>query len=285
VTGPVRLGAVSYLNVRPLVYGLERRPDAVTLRFDVPSDCARLLAGGEIDLGMIPSIAWLDRPGDCIVPGVCIGSDGPVASVALFTKKPIGQVTSIALDTSSRTSVALVRILCARRFHISPTFVPHSPDLGAMLASADAALIIGDMALFADHRSYTAGKIDLGAVWTEMTGLPFVWAFWAGPPDAVGADTVALLQVAAEDGMAHSDAIAAGYCAADPARVLAAQRYLRENLAFRLTARALDGMRTFYGEAARLGLVARASEPAFFDSVSSVPRSAIMGTDASRPHR
>jgi chorismate dehydratase len=281
VTSPVRLGAVSYLNVRPLVYGLERRPDAVTLRFDVPSDCARLLADGEIDLGMIPSIAWLDRPGDRIVPGVGIGSDGPVASVALFARKPIGEVTSIALDTSSRTSVALVRILCARHFRISPTFVPHAPDLGAMLASADAALIIGDLALFADHREHTAEKIDLGAMWTDMTGLPFVWAFWSGRPDAVSADTVALLQAAAEDGMAHSDEIAAAYCAHDAARVPTAQRYLRENLAFRLTARALDGMRTFYAEAARLGLVERASEPAFFDA----GQSAIMGIDAGRPHR
>lgn len=281
MTGPVRLGAVSYLNVRPLVYGLDERPDAVTLRFDVPSDCARLLASGEIDLGMIPSIAWLDRPGDRIVPGVCIGSDGPVASVALFTKKPIGNVASIALDTSSRTSVALVRILCAEHFRISPVFVPHSPDLAAMLASADAALIIGDMALFADHRAHTAEKIDLGAVWTEMTGLPFVWAFWSGRPDAARADTVALLRAAAEDGMAHSDEIAAAYCSDEPARVATAQRYLRENLAFRLTARALDGLRTFYSEAARLGVVQRAPEPAFFDA----GQSAIMGTDVGQPHR
>jgi chorismate dehydratase len=266
VSAPVRLGAVSYLNVRPLVHGLDRRPDAVTLRFDVPSECARLLAAGDIDLGMVPSITWLDRPGDRIVPGVCIGSDGPVASVALFSRKPIHEVTSIALDTSSRTSAALVRILCARRFRIAPTFRPYPPSLVAMLVSADAALIIGDMALFADHRAHGAEKIDLGAAWTEMTGLPFVWAFWAGRADAVRADTVSILQAAAGDGMAHSDQIAAAYCDHDPQRVPIAQRYLRENLAFRLTDRALDGLRTFYTEAARLGLVDRAAEPAFFEA-------------------
>jgi predicted solute-binding protein len=281
VTRPVRLGAVSYLNVRPLVYGLERRPDAVTLRFDVPSDCAQLLAAGEIDLGMIPSIAWLDRPGDRIVPGVCIGSDGPVASVALFARKPIYEVSSIALDTSSRTSVTLVRMLCARKFRISPAFVPHAPDLGAMLSVADAALVIGDIALFADYRAHGAEKIDLGDEWTAMTGLPFVWAFWSGRPDAVNPETVALLQAAAADGMAHSDEIAAAYCSHDPARIPTAERYLRENLAFRLTGRALDGLRTFYAEAARLGLVGNAVEPAFFDS----GQSAIMGTDVGRPHR
>lgn len=281
MTRPVRLGAVSYLNVRPLVYGLEQHQAEVTLRFDVPSDCARLLAAGEIDLGMVPSITWLDRPDDRIVPGVCIGSDGPVASVALFTRKPIGEVSSIALDTSSRTSAALVRILCARRFGIAPSFVPHGPDLGAMLAAADAALVIGDLALFADHRAHGADKIDLGDAWTTMTGLPFVWAFWAGRQDAAGAETIALLQDAAERGMAHVDAIAADYCSRQPERIPTAARYLRENLAFRLTDRAIEGLRAYYAEAARLGLVARAAAPAFYPT----GQSAIMRTDAGRPHR
>ena len=151
--GPVRLGAVDYLNVRPLVHGLDARRDLVTLRFDAPSVCARLLDAGEIDLGMVPSITYLNRPGDCIVPGVCIGSDGPVDSVALFLRRPLREVKTLAVDTSSRTSVALTRILCARRFGISPDFVPHAPDLPAMVANADGALVIGDPALFADHRA------------------------------------------------------------------------------------------------------------------------------------
>ena len=112
---------------------------------------------------MVPSIAYLSRPGDRVVPGVCIGSDGPVASVALFHRRPLAEVRSIALDTSSRTSAALTRILCSRRFGIAPVFEPHAPDLAAMLEKADAALVIGDPALFADHRGLGAGKIDLGA--------------------------------------------------------------------------------------------------------------------------
>lgn len=144
-----------------------------------------------------------------------------------------------------------------------------------MLAAADAALIIGDMALFADHRARGAAKVDLGATWTEMTGLPFVWAFWAGPEDAVRPDTVPLLQAAAQDGMRDSDAIAAAYCAQEPTRIATAQRYLRDNLAFRLTARSFEGLRTYYGEAERLGLVPRACEPEFFPG-----QSAIMGADA-----
>jgi len=261
--GPVRLGAVSYLNVRPLVYGLDARPE-VSLRFDVPSECARLLDRGDIDLGMVPSITYLDRPGDRIVPGVCIGSDGPVASVALFTRRPIADVRSVALDTSSRTSAALVQILCRRRFGITPTFVSHEPDLAAMLGAADAALLIGDAALFIDHRAHGVEKIDLGELWTEMTGLPFVWAFWSGRPDAASAETVRVLQQAADDGLAHLDEIGAAYCAADPIWIPVAQQYLRENLTYELSERALDGLRMYYNEAADLGLVAAATEPRFF---------------------
>lgn len=250
----VRLGAVSYLNVRPLVFGLDRRDD-VSLRFDVPSECARLLAVGEIDLGMVPSITYLDRPGDRIVPGVCIGSDGPVASVALYTKKPIAEVRSIALDTSSRTSAMLTRIVCARRFGIAPSFVPHAPDLGAMLATADAALLIGDPALFVDHVALGATKIDLGEAWTSMTGLPFVWAVWSGPSSPATTGAVALLNDAAREGSAHLDAIADSYCADRPERQPIARRYLRENLRFALDDRAAEGLRTYYREAAALGLV------------------------------
>jgi chorismate dehydratase len=262
MTRPVRLGAVSYLNVRPLVYGLEARPE-VTLRFDVPSACARLLDAGEIDLGMVPSITHLDRPGDGIVPDVCIGSDGPVASVALFNRRPMREVRTLALDTSSRTSAALTRVLCARRFEIAPAFVPAGPDLAAMLAGADAALLIGDPALFADYRALGADKIDLGAEWTAMTGLPFVWAFWAGRADAAGPEIVHLLRAAAEAGMAHSDEVADAYCAGHPDRQPLARRYLRENLRFRLDARAIEGLETYYREATSLGL-ARAGDPLTF---------------------
>src|SRR5262249_1305249 len=156
--------------------------------------CAQLLANGEIDLGMVPSITYVDRAGDRIVPGVCIGSDGPVASVALYTRKPIRDVRTIALDTSSRTSAARTRILCSRAWHIAPAFTPQAPDLSSMLANADAALLIGDPALFLDHRALGAEKIDLGDAWTTMTGLPFVWAFWSGRSDAVDRAVVRRLQ-------------------------------------------------------------------------------------------
>ena len=261
---PVRLGAVDYLNVRPLVHGLDKRPRDVTLRFDPPSHCADLLARGEIDLGTIPSIAYLDRPGDLVVPGLCIGSEGPVASVALFTREPIANVRSIALDTSSRTSVALTRIFCARVFDIKPAFITHPPDLPAMLAAADAALIIGDPALFADADAYGADKIDLGSAWTALTGLPFVWAFWAGPASPESAAVVPLLQAAAAEGMSQRDAIADAYFPDDPLRQVIARGYLHDRLRFALDDRALAGLERYYREAAAIGLVRAPRMPEFF---------------------
>ena len=145
---PLRLGAVSYLNTKPLVYGLEADP-GFAIRFDVPAKCAELLHAGEVDLGLIPAIEYLN--GDyAIVPGVSIASDGPVATVAVFTRTPIARVRSVALDVSSRTSVALTRILCTKHWRIAPAFVPADPDLEAMLARADAALVIGDPAFDID---------------------------------------------------------------------------------------------------------------------------------------
>jgi chorismate dehydratase len=263
VSTAVRLGAVSYLNVRPLVFGLADRPE-VSLRFDVPSECARLLAAGEIDLGMVPSITYVDRPGDQIVPNICIGSEGPVASVALFTRKPMAQVRSVALDTSSRTSAMLTRIICARTFGIRPAFVTHGPNLDGMLASADAALLIGDPALFADPAAYRATKIDLGAAWTAMTGLPFVWAFWSGQARAVGAEVVRLLNDAAILGRANTDRVADDYCTGDPARQAVARAYLRDNMRFALDARAVEGLQTYYREAHALGLIPECPALAWF---------------------
>jgi chorismate dehydratase len=122
----IRLGAVSYLNTRPLVYDLDR-DSRFSVRFDVPAQCAALLHANEVDLGLIPSIEYVGHDYR-IVPGISIASDGPVASVALFSKVRTKDIRSIALDTSSRTSQALLRVLCARRFEIDPRYVDRPPD-------------------------------------------------------------------------------------------------------------------------------------------------------------
>ena len=263
MTRVVRLGAVSYLNARPLVYGL-RESAMFDLRFDLPAVCAQLLAAGRIDLGLVPSITF--AAGDAIVPGLAIASDGPVASVAIFTRVPPSKIRTLALDTSSRTSVALTRILCRRRLEIAPEFVPHAPDLSAMLDACDAALLIGDPALFADGRALGAEKLDLGQMWTEWTGLPFVWACWVGRASshAIDAGIVARLQAAREEGLLHSDAVADEFCAGEIHRRDIARRYLRESIRYELDDRMLRGLETYYREAAALGLIAAVPPLRFF---------------------
>jgi chorismate dehydratase len=278
---PVRLGAVGYLNARPLVYGLEHQA-RFDLRYDIPSECARLLHAHAIDVGLIPSIEYLRGPQPYrFVPGPAVTSRGAVASVAIYTQVEPRDIRSIAMDTSSRTSVALATVMARRAFDVTPEAVPMAPDLEAMLARADAALIIGDIALFLDHATVrlkpdTTGtseirnprsaiqKIDLGSLWTESTGLPFVYAVWAGWPDALGPDDVALLQGARDAGVADSDGVAHAYYPDDPGREAVAKRYLRDNIRYVLGDDELEGLRTFYRYAAEEGLVSGAQELRFF---------------------
>lgn len=259
-----RLGAVGYLNAKPLVSGLDGQPSRFSIRFDVPSTCATLLHEGAIDLGMIPAIEFFTRPGYSIVPGTAIASEGPVASVAVYTDRPTEAIRSIAVDSSSRTSVALLKVLCAERFRITPTFRTFAPDLAPMLAACDAALIIGDLPLFTDHEAMGLRKIDLGEEWTAMTELPFVWAFWAGRATAAPPDVIAALNQARDRGVAAADAIATDYVRGDPARVALATRYLREHIQYGLGPRHRSGLQRYYELAAGLGIVQAPAVPRFY---------------------
>jgi chorismate dehydratase len=259
----VSLGAVGYLNARPLVYGLDKRSDLFELRFDVPSKCATLLHAGEIDLGMIPSIEYLRGPvAYSIVPGLGIVSDGDVASVALFTRVPLKQVRRIGLDTSSRTSAGLTRVLCREAWDIDPEFETVPPESAARIEGADAALLIGDPALFLDHEAAGFTKIDLGAEWTRLTGLPFVWAFWAGRPDAIDPAGIEALQHARDEGVANADAIGRAY--AGPERAGLCSSYLRDNIKYRLGDRETRGLRRYYELAAKHGVVPDSRTPEFY---------------------
>ncbi|MCU1386207.1 MAG: Chorismate dehydratase [Acidobacteria bacterium] len=259
----VRLGAVGYLNARPLVYGLDRQP-RFDLRYDIPSECARLLHAHAIDVGLIPSIEYLRGPQPYrFVPGPAVTSRGPVASVAIYTRREPRDIATIAMDTSSRTSVVLATVLLRRAFGVTAEAVPMAPDLDAMLHRADAALIIGDNALFLNPPS-TVRKLDLGALWTETTGLPFVYAVWAGWPDAMNTDDVSLLRRARDEGVADPEGVARAYYPGDTARQDVATRYLRDNIRYYLAEDELDGLRTFYRYAADLGLVSFDGELRFY---------------------
>lgn len=284
----VRLGAVGYLNARPLVHGLDARPDLFSLRFDLPSTCARLLHAADIDLGMIPSIEYHRGPEAYrIVPDLGIVSDGEVASVALFTRVPISKIRTLGLDTSSRTSAGLIHVLCHEAWGIEPRFVPMPPETAARVEGCDAALLIGDPALFLDHAAAGFAKIDLGGEWTRMTGLPFVWALWAGRADALAPEHVVALQEARDAGVANSDAIADAHCligptpaerplhaeaggvspkpAHDELRAKAGRTYLRENIQYRLGEREAAGLRRYYELAAKHDVIKAARSADFYE--------------------
>lgn len=262
----LRIGAVSYLNAKPLVFGLDAQPDQFDVRFDVPAKCAELLHSGDVDLGLIPAIEYLRGGPYAIVPNVAIASDGAVATVAVFTRVPIGDVRTLALDLSSRTSVALTRILCAKHWRIHPEFTPAEPALDAMLARADAALVIGDPAFEIDAEKIGVRKLDLGAEWKAMTGLPFVYAMWVGRPDALSAQQCGALQHAGKDGVAHLQTIAREWAAGDAARERRALAYLRDNLKYDLGARERAGLQRFHELAAEIGVVPGLQPLRFYES-------------------
>jgi len=258
VVKPLRLGAVSYLNVEPIIHGLRGDPAFELIR-DVPSRIAARLHAGEIDLGMIPSIEY--AAGDyAIVPGIAIGSRGAVQSVVLLHAGPLDRIGRVALDTSSRTSVALVRILLRERLGRDPEYVAAAPDPAAMLRTADAALLIGDPALYYDG---PARRLDLGAAWLEATGLPFVFAFWAGRPGSVTPAQVARLQQALAAGCAHLGEIASSYNGAGRGHAAQNESYLRRNMSYGLGGEEQASLREFYRRAHRLGLIPREPELRF----------------------
>jgi chorismate dehydratase len=250
----IRVGAVGFLNARPLVFGLE--DDArVQMRLDVPSVCAQLLHDGEIDLGLVPVIELLRGPVTYdVVPGLAIACHGAVNSVALFTRVPTAQVKRIALDVSSRSSVGLVRTLCRHHFGIAPEFVDASPDLEAMLAEADAALLIGDPALDAPWQSLGVTKIDLGEAWQAFTGLPFVFAAWVARPGVVTPALVHLLHAARRAGQLAIPMLAASEAAGNPGRAARLEHYLHHNIRYDLDEAALRGLTRYLALAMDDGL-------------------------------
>jgi chorismate dehydratase len=191
----LRVCAVSYLNTTPLVWGMLHGPQqgVFDLLFRVPSECADMVASGYADIGIIPSFELL-RQKLAVVPGVGIASRGPVRSILLISKYPAAEIRTLAADSSSRTSVALARIILERKFGAMARIVSQPPALEPMLANADAALIIGDPALRLEPRALDGHVYDLGEEWTAMTALPMVFAVWAGRQEVIDPAVVAAFQ-------------------------------------------------------------------------------------------
>ena len=262
----IRLSAVEYLNARPLVYGLDERQDLFDCRYDVPAKCAAMLHDKSVDLSLIPSIEYFGHPDYRIVPDIGVMSTGPVASVALFTDRPATALRSVAVDVSSRTAVALLRVLCAQWFDIEPTFVTLRPDLPAMLKRCDAALLIGDAALYQEHETNGLDKIDLGYEWTAMTGLPFVWSFWAGRTGCIDKNHINALRTARDAGVQQLDQIAEQYASSEEEDALAiAKEYLHDNVSYTLDDQARTGMKKFFSAAADLQIVPSGGKLCYFE--------------------
>jgi len=253
-TAKIRVGAVNYLNTRPLVYGLDRHADSIQLVFDLPSRLADALAAGGYDVALIPSVEALLQPGYTIVSDACIACRGPVMSVKLFFRVPAADVRTLALDEGSRTSAALAKILLWEQYRVQPQLERLPIGAGLQDTQADAILLIGDRAMHTPPGRYSE-VWDLGDQWVRWTGLPFVFALWtARPVEKLPMAGLALRQ-ARDEGVAAIEKIAAREAAPLGLTVPQCVSYLRDNLHFHFGPREQQGLERFHQYAAALGLV------------------------------
>lgn len=247
----IRLAAVSFLNARPITYGLERggMDHRFELTFDLPSRCAERLAAGEVDLALLPTASYraLETTGGVelrAVPGVGITSFGDVRTVLLVGEVPWNQMTEVALDGASRSSAALVRLLSRER-GLEPHFRPAAHDeIETAAHGTTGALVIGDAGFGVTDRY--PHVYDLGGEWKRLTGLPFVFALWAGRPGAADDEAVALLRQSMAEGLDHRAEIARAWAEAHGGAPLTYERYLTENIRYRLGSEELSGAGAFF---------------------------------------
>lgn len=249
----LRVGAVSYLNTRPLVHGLARRAPQVDLTFDLPSRLADRLATSQLDVALIPSIEYFQDPAYTIISDACIACRGPVLSVKLLSRVAPEQIQTLALDEGSRTSASLLRILLRERFGLQPRLERLPIGAGVHETTADAILLIGDRAMHAPPGRFVA-EWDLGEEWTRWSGLPFVFAMWVARPGVNTAGLEAVLSAARDDGVRELEAIARDSAPEVGLSENACLRYLRDNLHFYLGEDEGRGLQLFRRHAVALGL-------------------------------
>jgi chorismate dehydratase len=249
----LRIGAVNYLNTKPLVYRLERLAPQADVLFDLPSRLADGLAAGRFDIALIPSIEFFQDSTYRIVSDACIGCRGPVLSVKLFCRVAAEKIKRLALDEGSRTSAALARILLKQRYGIEPTLEPLAIGAGIDDTDADAVLLIGDRAIHSPAGRY-AEVWDLGDEWCRWAELPFVFAMWVARAGVDLGGLVDALGEARDLGVAHIDQIAAVEAAPLGLTVPQCAAYLRDHLHFYLGPRERRGLKLFYDHAVELDL-------------------------------
>lgn len=242
---PFRIGAVNYLNSKPLIEGLSELAPEVELVLDYPSRLADQLSAGQLDVGLVPSIACLLEPDYEVVSDACVAARGPVLSVKLYFRKDPREVQRLALDAGSRTSAALARILLAERHQLVPEFEPLPLDQSAQGTSADAVLLIGDRAIHPPAESF-AHTWDLGEEWTAWTGLPFVFAMWGTQTRTELAGLGEILAAARDRGVKSLEAIARREAPLLGISDSVAIDYLTKNLYYRLGAAERKGLALFH---------------------------------------
>jgi len=262
---PIRIGAVEYLNTKPLICDLETLAPNIELILEVPSRLADLLADGQLDVALIPAIEYFRAGSYTVVPDISIASRGPVLSVTLFSRLPWAGIRWVALDEGSCTSATLCQILLRRKYGIAPEIVPLPLAQAAEGSDADAVLLIGDRAMRACLPGF-AHAYDLGQEWHDWTGLPFVYAVWAvregvdlGPAEAALVESKR--RGCARIGeIAHEQApklgLDAGFC----------RRYLANIIHFDLGPREQAGLHHYYMLACELGLARRGVNLEFYRS-------------------
>jgi len=273
----LQISAISYLNTAPLMWDFEHADAASEARssfdisYTIPSQCAASLRAGSADIGIIPAAAYTSIPDLAILPGVAIASRRAVRSILLVSKLPLEKIRTVALDTSSMTSVALIKILFAKWWGGGRTFTAMAPDIEPMLTTNDAALVIGDPALKVDRSQYRT--YDLAEEWIRLTGKPFVFAFWAIRQAALN-DTPRNLDLATvfQDSRDHGllpDSL--GRMAREWAPRLGlsqeeVKKYLTENIHYWLDAECLEGMKLFYQYAQECGALPPPPQLSFLDA-------------------
>lgn len=258
----VRVGSVPYLNAKPLVYGLIHEKN-VELSFDLPSVLATKLKEKKIDVALIPAISYFSIENLSIIPEICISSDGMVKSVRLFSKVTINLIKKVAIDRSSLSSAALVKILLSEKYNLSPKYVTGDPKSGFDSFDSDAMLLIGDTAMKQSGEGFFT--LDLGAEWQSFAGLPFVYAFWAVRPEIRFEGLSELLQKAKSEGLKAIDQIAKEASINLRLDESVCRSYLQENIKYELGESQLLGLRLFHKYAMKYGMVTEQTELRFYN--------------------
>ncbi|HKS73325.1 MAG TPA: menaquinone biosynthesis protein [Terriglobales bacterium] len=275
----LRISAISYLNTAPLMWDFQHGTAGADfeISYTIPSQCAAALRAGTADIGIIPAAAYTSIPDLVILPGIAIASRQPVRSILLASKVPMEKIKTVAVDTSSMTSVALTKVLFERWWGGGRRFFPMAPDIENMLENYDAGLVIGDPALQIDRSRYET--YDLAEEWIRFTGKPFVFAFWAVREAALAEaspalDLAAIFQRSRDQGLRPESlrAIAGEWGPRLGLSDESVMSYLTENIYYTLDGACLEGLQLFYRYAHECGALPSAPDLHFWNMERAVVR-------------